>query len=265
MTSPVYGTEGMLTMRLELDAGRITAVDVGSTRPLGVARIFLGKPVGEVLATLPLLYSVCATAQAAAAVAAVEAALYIHPSEPQRRAREAMLLAETAREHLVRCLLGWGAWLGERPDPRALALTGRLRGELAMALYPESDGFRPGGGRLLPNQVQLAKVLDSLELVLTGVVLGVPPQTWLEIGDATGLARVGRRGPLHGRPDPGPGRRSGLVGPRVLGRTPPGGDDRGRAGALAHGPSGRHLHQPNPPGTGSHGRPAPWPGRSIGP
>ena len=188
MTSPVYGTEGMLTMRLELDAGRITAVDVGSTRPLGVARIFLGKPVGEVLATLPLLYSVCATAQAAAAVAAVETALCIRPSEPQRRAREALLLAETAREHLVRCLLGWGAWLGERPDPRALALTGRLRGELAMALYPESDGFRPGGGRLLPNQVQLAKVLDSLELVLTGVVLGVPSQTWLEIGDATGLA-----------------------------------------------------------------------------
>ncbi len=188
MSSPVCGTEGMLTIRLGLDAGRIAAVKVESTRPLGVARIFLGKPVGEALATLPLLYSVCATAQAAAAVAAVEVALCIRPSEPQRRAREALLLAETAREHLVRCLLGWGTWLGERPDPRALALTGRLRGGLATALYPESDGFRPGGGRLSPNSTQLAKVLDTLELVLTEVVLGVPPQTWLETGDAAGLA-----------------------------------------------------------------------------
>ena len=188
MTSPVCGTDGLLSIHLALEAGRIAAVDVGSTRPLGVARIFLGKPVGEVLATLPLLYSVCATAQAAAAVAAVETALCIRPSEPQRRAREALLLAENAREHLVRCLLGWGTWLGERPDPRALALTGRLRRELATALYPESDGFRPGGGQLSPNQVQLANVLDALEEVLTDVVLGIPPQTWLELDDAAGLA-----------------------------------------------------------------------------
>ncbi len=151
MIAPVCGTEGSLDIRLGVDAGRVAAVDIRSTRPLGVTRVFLGKPVDQVLGTLPLLYSVCATAQSAAAVQAAEAALGIRPSNSQQRAREAQVLAETAREHLIRCLLGWADWLGEPPDPQALGLAGRLRGALRSALYPEGRRLQARRGPAGPG------------------------------------------------------------------------------------------------------------------
>jgi hypothetical protein len=68
-----------------------------------------------------------------------------------------------------------------------LALPRRLRGEIAAALYPECDGFQPGGGSLAPDRRRLAEVLGALDALLAGLVLGVPVQTWLEIRDAAGL------------------------------------------------------------------------------
>ncbi len=188
MTALLCGTEGGLGIRLDLAAGKVARVEIRSSRPLGVARIFIGKPVAQVLGTLPLLYSVCATAQAAAAVGAAEAALGVEPTSAQRRAREALVLAETAREHLLRCLLGWAPWLGEPPDPLALALTGRLRGEFAQALYPAGDGFVLGGGRLTPDRQRVAEVLALLDSVLAGSVLGLPAAAWLiQVRDGDGL------------------------------------------------------------------------------
>ena len=85
---------GAITVRLVTCAGRVDAASVSSSRHLDVAqRLFRGRPVEHALATLPMIFSVCATAQACAATAACENASEIQPDPRHLQARELLLLA----------------------------------------------------------------------------------------------------------------------------------------------------------------------------
>ena len=169
---------GAITVQLVTRGGRVDAASVSSSRHLDVAqRLFRGRPVEHVLATLPMIFSVCATAQACAATAASENALDIQPDPRHLLARELLLLAETAREHLFRILLGWSAWLDMSPGVDGLGALGRMRTAWGRALYPAGDAFRPGGGELLPDRGVLAQLLDELQRLLAGA-LGEPADSW---------------------------------------------------------------------------------------
>jgi hypothetical protein len=65
---------------LERDGRAGTRVRIQSSRPLSLPRIFRGKSVYHLLTTLPMLYWVCGTGQAAA-VSACEQALGIQASD----------------------------------------------------------------------------------------------------------------------------------------------------------------------------------------
>lgn len=173
--------EGSLSIRLYPAQGLVERVEIDSSRPLQASRLFLGKPVHQVLNILPLLFSVCSTAQSAAAVAACEQALDLQVSAPQQQARELLLHVETVREHLLRVLIGWSEWLGERPVAEALAVVGRTKLEVSAALYPQRDAYRPGGGQLQPDPQRLAAMLQALDGVLQEQVLGLPPAQWSEL------------------------------------------------------------------------------------
>ena len=66
--------EGEISVRLGLHRGRIDSVDIRSTRSPLPERFTRGRDVDELARTLPLLYSICARAQGAAAAAALGAA-----------------------------------------------------------------------------------------------------------------------------------------------------------------------------------------------
>jgi len=183
------GIEGALSIRLTLAAGRVDRVDVRSSRPLGAARLFVGKPIDQVLTTIPLLYGVCATAQAAAAVQAAEQALGCCADLRQQRAREMLVLIETAREHLVRVLIGWNQWLGEQPSVDALRFVGRLKSMWTSTLYPDGDGFRPGGGNLALDADRLQDLIVELSDLLEVHVLGLDYVERLREMDADALVR----------------------------------------------------------------------------
>ncbi|MFP4279676.1 MAG: nickel-dependent hydrogenase large subunit [Halochromatium sp.] len=95
---------GQLEIRLEASSG---AVAIGSSRPLTAARVFAGKPPAAVVRQLPTLFSLCGTAQAAACVSACEQALDRQPSAAVLARRQALVSAETIKEHLWRLLLDW--------------------------------------------------------------------------------------------------------------------------------------------------------------
>ena len=59
--------EGELTVRLGVQANRIRSVDITSTRTPLPARLTQGHTVEDVERTIPLLFSICARAQGAAA------------------------------------------------------------------------------------------------------------------------------------------------------------------------------------------------------
>ncbi|MCF7979568.1 MAG: hypothetical protein K9L82_16470, partial [Chromatiaceae bacterium] len=95
---------GQLEIRLDRRTG---AVAIGSTRPVTASRVFAGKSAAEVVRQLPTLFSLCGTAQAAACIEACEQALGQQPSVAVLARRQALVHAETIKEHLWRLLLDW--------------------------------------------------------------------------------------------------------------------------------------------------------------
>ena len=100
---------GDLKLKLVIDAKRVAAVEIASTRPRA-ARLLAGKSVSAALPLLPLLFTVCGGAQRLAGEAAVAAAQgRAHPATPEERLT---LLCEATQEHLWRLLLDWPDLLG---------------------------------------------------------------------------------------------------------------------------------------------------------
>lgn len=194
MSADSPGIEGALHIRLTLAGGRVEGVEVRSSRPLRASRLFVGKPIDQVLAALPLLYSVCGTAQSAAAVQAAEQAMDRIPGQRQRQAREMLVLIETAREHLARVLMGWTQWLGEQPPVEALRIVGRLKSTWASTLYPDGDGFRLGGGSPAIDADRLRELVVELSDLLERYVLGSDGAVLLRQMDADALVRWAKTG-----------------------------------------------------------------------
>ena len=110
---------GAVHLSLRWQSGRAGDVNVRSDRP-SVIGVLRGRPADQAVHMLPLLYSICGTAQGIAAELALRAAR----GEPQAPAIDAAVLAEARREHLWRLLLDWPRALG-LPGYEALLAEGR--------------------------------------------------------------------------------------------------------------------------------------------
>jgi len=134
---------GSLTIALSRQDGS-GIVSIDSTRPVGAARVFAGLPVRETARRLPLLFSVCGTAQAAACAAACEQALGTHANAAALQRRRMLLAAEMIREHLWRLFLDWPRALDRPPAASAMAETMRAYQCLRGLLTAGVDPFAPG-------------------------------------------------------------------------------------------------------------------------
>jgi hypothetical protein len=203
---------GQLDIRL--DTAAPPTVQIASSRPLTAARVFAGKPIATVAGQLPLLFSICGTAQALACAEACEAALGVAPAPSARQARHLLLRAETVKEHLWRLLLDWPTALArlaavEPPVARladvhagsagreaamAAALRAFLR--LRAAVTAGGDPFLPGAGstRALADGVESARA--TLAATAAEQVFDGPPADWLATtGTAAELQRWAEAAP----------------------------------------------------------------------
>ncbi len=169
---------GRLRIHLHRHPGGL-AVTIDSSRLVGASRVFIGKGPAETVATLPSLFSVCATAQAAACVSACEAALGQTPSATLMGARRLLVDVETAREHLWRLLLDWPGLLGEGPRGPAMARVMGACGQLRSALAAGGDPLVLGTPGLQPDLAAATVALTALADVATSQVLGQVPPDWL--------------------------------------------------------------------------------------
>jgi coenzyme F420-reducing hydrogenase alpha subunit len=194
------GFEGRLDIELACRAAAVRRVDVRSSRPLRASRVLEGGSPDEALERLPLVFSICATAQAEAALSACEQALSLSPSMAHKRAREMLVWMETAREHLLRILLDWPAFADEPLAREGLPRVVQLLPELSRALYGNAAPFHLGRG-LTIDFPALAQVIAELRSVIAGLLGGgeaLPLHSlaafehWLERGDAM-PARLLRR------------------------------------------------------------------------
>ena len=170
---------GRLRIHLYRRPGEGLAVTIDSSRLVGASRVFIGKGPAETVARLPSLFSVCATAQAAACVSACEAALGQNPSATLMGARHLLVDVETAREHLWRLLLDWPGLLGEGPRGPAMARVMGACGQLRSALAAGDDPLVLGNPDPRPDLAAATAALTVLADVATAQVLGQVPPDWL--------------------------------------------------------------------------------------
>lgn len=138
--------------KITIDLGADGSVRLLSNRTALVASLLEGRPRDEALELLPRLFSLCANAHVAAARAAMGLEI--------RRKDTLLVLAENAREHLLRIMLGWKAE-GEvlrMPAPPVMALVSDME-----TAQTESD------------------VANTLSDYLEAHVLGARPETFLQI------------------------------------------------------------------------------------
>jgi coenzyme F420-reducing hydrogenase alpha subunit len=181
------GIEGGIIINLMQRDNRVSDVSIVSYRPLQTPKIFSHKSVEQTLMTLPLLYSVCGTAQAIAAVQATEQALELTPSLDTVKARAFMLAMETAKEHLWRILLDWPLLLGEAPDHASVAEVTRLQAEARQLL---NGGKKPFFYGEEIEQIQTDKLLQTvynLEMLLQNSIFSLPTEQWLMLNDQDAL------------------------------------------------------------------------------
>ncbi|MCP3670571.1 MAG: hypothetical protein GY814_09080 [Gammaproteobacteria bacterium] len=177
------GIEGSLAINLEVASCRVLRVQIGSSRPVHAARIFCGKDIQEVLQTLPVVFSICGTAQACAAVRACEQALGMRPSPQIEDQRACLVRMENLREQLWRILLEWPGFLEEEPDRQSMMLTMALQRDYRAELTGGRNPFLlPGDGHVLES-VDVQDLVTQLSGLLEVVVFGMPPQRWLDISD----------------------------------------------------------------------------------
>jgi hypothetical protein len=186
--------EGRLRIELRCRERRIRQVRILSSRPLQLPLLFEGKSVDEVLQTIPMLYSICATAQAGAAVTACRQAVGVE-AEPGVSQAESMLIGfETAREHLWRALIDWPGYLGEEVDRSQLPGLSSMLAEAKRALFDGNASAFSLVPVVHPDPVALTGLIDRLSQTLQRTVFGRPPAQWFALDSVPALERwIGAR------------------------------------------------------------------------
>ena len=86
------GIEGGLTVGILVIDATVADVRLRSSRPTNIGAMLTGRPMGEALSLVPMLFSLCGIAQGIAAANACEAAIGITASPAQQAARDLLIL-----------------------------------------------------------------------------------------------------------------------------------------------------------------------------
>lgn len=171
------GVEGRLTIDLDRAADGSGRAAIASSRPLGLARVFVGKTADETVRTLPVLFNVCGLAQGAAAAQACERALAIEVGRQTQCVRLLLVGVETLREHLVRAVMDWPRFLGREPETDDMLRAMRLCMRLRRTLDPDSTALAIGGWAQLDAPKFSTEMAEMVGLI-EELVVGEPIEAW---------------------------------------------------------------------------------------
>lgn len=197
MTDPA----GRLQIQISASAAG-TRIRLGSSRPLNLARMLVGRDAASAARLLPSLFSVCAAAQACACATAIEEAVGRPATRVVRLRRARLVAAETLREHLWRILLDWPLALGEAPAEarmgQVMALYCRWRSALTQGQDPLQPCPCPAAEGCDERSAADEAARDArgrLAELVAEQVFGRAPRAWLaEVGDSDALADWAERG-----------------------------------------------------------------------
>ncbi|MGE0054826.1 MAG: nickel-dependent hydrogenase large subunit [Hyphomicrobium sp.] len=171
-------TEGRLDITI-VRAGQTPRVTISSSRPHGLARTLIGMKSEQVVATIPLLYSVCGMAQGAAAAQAVSAASGVCVPNCLRTARRLLILAEASREHLIACARDWAQLAGDNGSEGDSFPILRTYQKLQRAIDCGNNALRIGADVDL-NEADISAAISELDGLIHTSVLGEPCAQFLD-------------------------------------------------------------------------------------
>jgi uptake hydrogenase large subunit len=174
--------EGELRFELLCRDHHIRRVRIRSSRPLQLPLLFEGKRVDEVLRMIPMLYSVCATAQASAAATACRQAMGMGVDQPVALAESMLVWLETAREHLWRILIDWPGFNGEAVERERVAPLSQLMPDGRNACFGSQGGSFTLQPELQFDAAAFSLLIDTLASTMEQAVFGMPPSLWREMG-----------------------------------------------------------------------------------
>jgi hypothetical protein len=138
-----------------------------------------GKTVEQVLQIIPMLFSICGTAQSAAALKACERALKIEPDIALWQARLLLVELETQREHVLRVLLEGYQFKGETVPQEYLKYTVDILNQAKSTGFVNAKAFDLStsliGISTPPNTVQ-----QEWSTFLATVIFGEDLMRWQE-------------------------------------------------------------------------------------
>ena len=177
--------EGIIRISLGVKLGQGFA-RIKNTRPLKLANRFSGKSPAEVAVLVPLVFSICRAAQAAACAEAIEAATGAVASPRTKAVRALSVLSETAREQALQVLHAWPGCM-KAPEPA-----------MAVASVRRLLSFDRELGRTLHNVngidgEKLAGLIAELSAILAEAVFGETVDDWLSRAEALEMGRWARR------------------------------------------------------------------------
>lgn len=175
------GVEGSLLIRLRTIEGAARAVHITSSRPLYASSVLNGRPVREAQAMIPLLYSVCGTAQACAGARACEQAMGLKMPTRVEAMRDALVGMETLREHFWRVFLGWPVFLNETVDSASMAEVISIQAEYRRAFQAQAALLTPSGAERESRATDLRAVRDRLYTMQRHAVFASEAEEWLEL------------------------------------------------------------------------------------
>ena len=145
--------EGEIVVRLDWNGATVERVRVASTRRDAAARLLTGRTAADVLAWVPRVFSLCASAQGMAARLALE-----HAGADVPRATVRLDVdRETVHEYFFRLLIDWPRAVGEPGDAATVAQARRTAGERLGPLAADRMFGEPPGKWLARRD------LDDLE------------------------------------------------------------------------------------------------------
>lgn len=170
-------------LRIELGAGRPPRIV--STRP-DAAKVLLGKTAEQVLATVPLVFTLCGNAQRLAASLACRAALGLGGETEADADLRMSVVLESLREHCWRILLDWPALVGRPPDKAALAALMALDRQYKSALLDEAEAVN-AASELPGNRFAVDRIRAELLALLDQAVFGQNLTGWHQLASEADL------------------------------------------------------------------------------
>jgi len=178
---------GSIQIDLFHHAGHSTQVNITSTRPVTSTRVFLGKTPEQVLNMVPLLFTLCANAQAYAALLACRSALGIVVAPEVDAAQQLLVQLETLREHAWRILLDWPKFVGLSPNKIAIAALLKFDGLFKQALFKHGEAFKLDS-ELNKESAHITQLINELEVLINETIFNGGLAEFLKLASEAQLA-----------------------------------------------------------------------------